>query len=391
MNPPASSRIRRAFTLIELPVVITVIAVLIGVFLPAVQRTREDNNQTAVEENMRQIFAAERTYFRSNAAYTNSLGTLGLNASFPNNSANGYIFALTVTSTSGFTASAAPANPGLNGRLDFRVDQTGRIIPTPDPDALAVHEQVTEDIATSASQVMAQAIADTDTAQTDMPAIRNVLTFQFAVPLAFKQFTSGDRITVSDILGYSGLGAAEMSPLLTAIGNDFKFGSADENISNIALTSAQTLASSDPVWIRGTLGIYDGVSTETVTSGTTAGFAALTGGLLLGRAQLVIHQPDMLASVAPYVAQSGTGSAWGGPISFSTLYGDHINGITVGEMLPAVQAGAASHPPQYNGIIIALDDTGVLTAGAGFGTVTLDFDTALGDPFTGLIHIFPPQ
>jgi hypothetical protein len=143
--------------------------------------------------------------------------------------------------------------------------------------------------------------------------------------------------------------------------------------------------------MRGVLVIDDGASSKTVTSGTTAEFAALTGGSLLAHGQLVLHGPDTLASVTEVPAQSGTGTAWGGPITFSSGYGDHINGFTVGEMLPAVQNGAASHPAAYTGIIIALDDTGVATAGAGFGDVTLFFDPALGDPFTGLIHILPPQ
>ena len=391
MNLPASSRARRAFTLIELPLVITIIAVLIGVLLPAVQVTRENNNQKGVETNLGQIVAAEKTFFKSNTAYTTSFSALGLSASFPNNSANGYIFTLALTSTTGFSASALPAFPGLTGRLDFRADQTGTIIPTPDPDALSVHEQVTQDIATQASQIIAQSIANTDSAQTDIPAIQKELTDPFAVLIGFKQFTAGGRVTISDILGYSGLGAAEMQPLLNTIGNDFKFGNAGEDISDIAINAAQVLAASDVAAMRGVLVINDGSSSETVTSGTTAEFAALTGGSLLAHAQLVLHGPDTLASVTEVPAQSGTGAAWVGPITFSNEYGDHITGFTVGEMLPAVQEGTGSHPAAYTGIIVTLDDTGVATAGAGFGDVTLFFNSALGDPFTGLIHILPPQ
>jgi prepilin-type N-terminal cleavage/methylation domain-containing protein/prepilin-type processing-associated H-X9-DG protein len=80
----------RAFTLVELLVVIGIIALLIAILLPALSRARENGNIVKCLSNMRQIAQAQQIYANENKGYSLPAGYLNMPVDSNGSNADNY-------------------------------------------------------------------------------------------------------------------------------------------------------------------------------------------------------------------------------------------------------------------------------------------------------------
>jgi prepilin-type N-terminal cleavage/methylation domain-containing protein len=123
------------FTLIELLVVVGIIAILIGLLLPAIQKAREEYTEQEATANINQLAAAANAYRQQTGAFPQSLtnllswcashsGQCSLNPQLASGKVNGYLYDIVEHDQSHCLIEAEPESPGIDGALTMRLTIT---------------------------------------------------------------------------------------------------------------------------------------------------------------------------------------------------------------------------------------------------------------------------
>lgn len=230
------ARGQRGFTLTEMLVVIAIIAILIGLLIPAVQKQREDYNKRSADDHLKQISQAERTYFAQHQTYTASFTALRVAQQ-----KSGYNFSIALGDRSRtFVARGVPAAPGVTGSEDGSIDQSSTTTWRQNPQA----EQGRRQMFANLSSTVPAAIRSL---RSRIPNTNEELLRGLQTPTgardAFRGLdaNSDGLLTMSETLNFRGDRSGALNELLPLIKQRMQIGLAGEDLSSMPGLRFETL------------------------------------------------------------------------------------------------------------------------------------------------------
>ena len=398
-----STESQTGFTLLELVLVSGIIAILIGVILPAIQKKREASNTQKCIGNLRIIAAAELNFFRAHNVYTDSFDELGISGNFPpapcvpacpSRQNNGYFFEIRLDpSGESFTAIGTPAVLGKTGSTKCVTDQTGGIFTAPIRGADSARDEMFAHIRDQAIQKLFELVLQRPG---DVPAIARGLESPDAFPRTFSNLdVNGDgRITFTDLQNYNGVGRDVVGSFFDFVSGEMQLGAGGEDVSSLPGVSSADLATSpnprgnntliqanlaglahDPVAIEYLPAFADG--SVRVSNGDDDGQTVrFNGGIFIAQ----LTQPDP--------ANPGV---WAGTLTLRDVSGNTIEGILIGALRPGIVPGA-QQPGTLDSLILVLRGEGLWAGVSGNGDATINGNLSgnfFEGPFRGNLVVVP--
>jgi len=122
---------RKAFTLVELMIVLAIIAIIAAFAIPNLMKSRMSANETSAVGSLRAIMSAQATYMNRFGVYTDLSGLLAdrlIDASLSSGQKSGYRFGQIDTGSDfAYCFVAAPIDDGRGGSKEYCVAQQGTL------------------------------------------------------------------------------------------------------------------------------------------------------------------------------------------------------------------------------------------------------------------------
>lgn len=411
INPThVNQRKQSGFTLLELVAIIAIIAVLIGLLLPAIQKAREAANKEKASNHLRLIQAAQKSFFNTHGVYSSSLDDLGLGGEFQcsdpacsSRQNNGYFFQISLTpSDETFTAVATPAVIGKTGSAKCLVQASpGPVQCAPIDGAGDVTEDMFAHIRDRAIPTLAQSVLQRPS---DLSEIARRLESPDTTPEAFGNLdVNGDgRVTFTDLQTYNGIGADVINPFIAIIDQEMQLGAGGEEVSSLPGVTFEMLEAISGPFDTSSGAVrtqISGLSEASQPSFTNpAGSSAINlSGFADGSVRFVKgngdgHQGTLTSRIngGSFFAHLNPSNAanpnvWGGTFSLSDVNEDGVNGILIGVIRTP---DPTSSRRTLDGLIIATYGEGILSCEGGTGDVTINWgDQNFNGPFQADFHL----